>query len=80
VVSVLKQWVLIIDIPRTIYDLQKRGYTHFEAEFKEDTRRLEFKAWKAQKREPKFACGGCTRLFLNPQSLKVHRQYTGHPK
>ena len=74
-VSILKEWVLVIDIPKKIYELQKQGYDHFEAEFKSDSRRLEFKAWKKPILKRAFPCDHCTKIFLNPQALALHKKY-----
>ena len=49
-VSVRKEFVLIIDIPRKIYEAQKLGYTHFEADFTQDSRRVELRAWRRREK------------------------------
>lgn len=82
--STLQKWVLILDIPREIYDLQKRGYRHFRADFEEDTRRVHLRAWMEVKAKGKIHCPGSEteecqhEPFNNRRALEVHQRAKKH--
>jgi hypothetical protein len=82
--STLQKWVLVLDIPRTIYELQKLGYRHFRADFEEDTRRVHLKAWKDVKARGRFVCMGtptevCDHPpFNNSTALQLHQRTRRH--
>ena len=44
--SVRMKFVLVYDLPKEIYEAQRLGYDHFEADFTDDTRRLLLKFWR----------------------------------
>ncbi len=82
--STLQKWVLVLDIPREIYALQKSGYRHFRADFEEDTRRVHLRAWKEVKAKGRFICQGSATEecqhppFNNSVALDMHQRATGH--
>ena len=82
--STLQKWVLVLDVPRTIYELQKKGYAHFRADFEEDTRRLHLKAWKDVKPKGTLACNGTSKKkcdhppFNNSRALDLHQRARKH--
>ncbi|MDG7021136.1 MAG: hypothetical protein JRN23_04320 [Nitrososphaerota archaeon] len=84
--STLQKWVLILDIPRTIYELQKLGYKHFQADFEEDTRRVHLRAWKDVKPKNALKCEGtpteeCDHPpFNNRRALDWHQIARKHGK
>ena len=78
-VSVKKEFVLIIDIPRKIYEAQKLGYTHFEADFDGDTRRVVLRSWKRKDRASwKLECETCQKPMPSSSALKTHQAQLGH--
>ena len=78
-VSVRKEFVLVIDIPRKIYEYQKRGYNHFEADFAGDSRRVQIRAWKRKDRSRhKIECETCQGRFSNRNALKTHQLHARH--
>ena len=87
-VAINKEWVLIIDIPKKIYEYQKRGYTHFEADFTDDTRRVEVRFWRRPKEAPQrtlqLLCIGTDKEecdhapFNNSAALDLHQRAKKH--
>jgi len=78
-VSVKKDFVLVIDIPRKIYEAQKLGYTHFEADFEGDTRRVTLRSWKREDRTARrFECPTCQSMVPNRSALNVHQVQLKH--
>ena len=74
-----KEWVLIIDIPKKIYEAQKRGYNHFEADFTGDSRRVELRTWKRKDRfSRKFECEACQKQLPNRSALNMHQAQLKH--
>ena len=75
----IKRWLLVIDIPKYIYEMQKRGYNHFEADFTQDSRRVELKAWRRREKIPKrFECESCPDSFPNRSAKRLHQIQLGH--
>ncbi|MDG6917515.1 MAG: hypothetical protein JRM85_07995 [Nitrososphaerota archaeon] len=87
-VAINKEWVLIIDIPKKIYEYQKRGYTHFEADFTDDTRRVELRFWRRPEERPRrtleLICSGTRKEecehppFNNSAALDLHQRARKH--
>ena len=78
-VSVRKEFVLVIDIPRKIYEAQKLGYTHFEADFDGDTRRVIMRSWKRKDRAGwKLECETCQKPMPSSSALKTHQAQLKH--
>jgi len=50
-VSVLRRWVLMLDLPYTLRQLQERGFNKIFLELAPDTKRAQIKAWKYKKVE-----------------------------
>ena len=78
-VSVKKEFVLIIDIPRKIYEAQKLGYTHFEADFEGDTRRVTLRSWKRRNLPSrKLECETCQKPMPSSSALRIHQAQLKH--
>lgn len=86
-VAINKEWVLVIDIPKKIYEYQKRGYTHFEADFTDDTRRVELRFWRRKdppQRKLQLICSGTSKEecdhppFNNSRALDLHQRARKH--
>jgi len=49
-VAILKRWVLLIDLPYTLRELQQKGYGRVFLEIDRETKRVEIRAWRRQKK------------------------------